>query len=463
VVDAGQEVHSLRADVAALQTAEATPSPGTTVEQRVMVVGGGIAGMRAALSVAQRGVDVELVERAHALGGHFATSRGHAWDGMEPAELVVVLRKQVLDNPRIAVHLGAHVAASTPAAGHRDTVLRNTEGASVLVRHGATILATGGRGSLTTSYGYGTSDRILTQTDLEDRLEQGGLSSGKPCVVVMIQCVDAREKGCHDYCSRICCARALANAKRLRSAEPSARIFVLYRDMMTPGVWERDFTAARKSGVSFTPYDLDHKPEVDSSDGHPVVRVRDPVLNRMLELCADWVVLSTSIEPDPTNAELARLLDVELNPDGFFQEADAKWRPVDFAVDGVFVAGTAHGPQPARDVVAQAEAAAHRACSFLSRRVASTTGGVAEVHHALCARCGTCVEACAHRARRLDPTDRKIEVDPLRCRGCGVCTAACPNGATRLGMMGERQVIAALDAALEDVVFPSTRRRGGTQ
>ena len=461
VVDARQDVRSMRATVAALQSAEPSPQSAVTVEPRVLVVGGGIAGLRAALSLAQRGVDVDLVEAAEFLGGRFASHRGHAWDGVEPAALAAMFSKQATDNPRIAVHLGARVTSSAPGIGHHDTVVREKSGADRIIRHGATILTTGAHGALTSSYAHGTCERILTQEELEARLEQGPLSPAAREVIVMIQCVDAREQNAHDYCSRICCARALANAKALQSVQPSARIFILYRDMMTPGLWERDYTAARKSGISFTPYELAHRPEVRVAAGRPVVRVLDPVLDRILEISADWLILSTGIEPDRSNAGLASIFGVDLNPDGFFQEADAKWRPVDFTADGVFVAGTAHGPQAVRDVVAQAEAAAHRAFSFLSRRVAFSTGEIADVHHALCSRCGACIVACAHRARRLDATDDRIEVDPLRCRGCGVCTAACPNGATRLGVMGERQIIAALDAALEDVTFPSARHPGG--
>ena len=449
----GQNSRPVRMAVAALRSvhSQRRRPPTLSAEPRVLVVGGGLAGMRAALSLANRDIDVHLVERSDHLGGRFADHCGSGFDGSDLHAHVSRLQAQVLENAHITVHVGARVLASQSAVGRRDTIVRKSSG-DTMVSHGATILATGGHEAGTESYGYGTSERIVTQSELERQLDTGSLEPHALGLVVMIQCVDSREPGSHDYCSRICCARALRNAKRIRGLNPRTRVFILYRDMMTCGLWERDFTEARREGVLFAAYDVGDKPRVQVLNHRPSVTVTDPILGRPLQLEADWLVLSNAVESDASNVELARIFGVDLDEHGFFREADAKWRPVDFLADGVFVAGTAHAPQPARQVVMEAEAAAHRAFERLTRTVPAYSHGIAELHHALCARCGLCIEACPYHARRLDEDEHQIVVDPLGCRGCGVCTSTCPNGATRLGAMGERQMMEALDAALEDVV-----------
>jgi heterodisulfide reductase subunit A len=209
--------------------------------------------------------------------------------------------------------------------------------------------------------------------------------------------------------------------------------------------------------VVFTSYELSRKPRVEVVDGRPVVTVADPILGQDLRISADWVVLSTALEPSESAAELARVFGVERDRYGFLREADAKWRPVDLGVDGVYAAGIAHSPQLAGEVLVQAEAAAQRAYERLSRPPRTTPYTVANVRHALCARCGACVQACVYEARRLDASEDRIVVDPVACRACGACGAACPNGATRLEGLGEKQVMAQLEAALLNV--PQGRMR----
>jgi heterodisulfide reductase subunit A len=407
--------------------------------------------MRAALSLAQRDVAVDLLEIEDELGGTLAKHPSALIRQDEVDAWIWSLRNQIATSTLIRVHLGTRVVSSTVGPSGRDTLLRTKSGADLLVSHGATLLATGGHGAGTTSYGYGTCDRILTQTELESRLGKAGLDD--PHTVVMIQCVDSRVSDGHAYCSRICCPRALENAKRLQSLHPGIRIVVLYRDMMACGAWEHAYTEARRSGVLFVRYDVTDKPTVVIDGGKPVVTTIDPVLGSPLQVRADWLVLSTAIEPSDSAGDMARIFGVRRDRTGFFREADSKWRPVELTREGVYAAGTGHGPQPLPEVLAQAEAAAQQAFEHLRRARSqddpSRTHTVATVHPALCAQCGQCVDACVFHARRLDEGSRRILVDPLACRLCGACATACPNGAARLGVMGERQVMAQLDAALE--------------
>jgi heterodisulfide reductase subunit A len=456
VVSTGESVLALRMAVAALEAvepardAEMARSP---LHARVLVVGGGLAGMRAALSLRDRGVEVVLVEARDELGGHFGAKSGEGTS--EVTEYVAALRSKVLASAGVTVRLGAGVVASARTLEGWNTVVRSGSGTAEVIAHGATILATGGRAASTTSYGHGSCERVVTQTEFESRLEAGEL--GDPATVVMIQCVDSRQEGAHAYCSRVCCVRALRNAQRVQRAHPRARVFVLYRDMMTWGPWEQHYTRARKEGVVFTSYDVPRRPSVQVVAGRPVVTVADPILGQDLRIAADWVVLSTALEPSESAAELARVFGVERDRYGFLREADAKWRPVDLGVDGVYAAGVSHSPQLAGEVLVQAEAAAQRAYERLFRPPRTTPYTVANVRHALCARCGACVQACVYEARRLDASEDRIVVDPAACRSCGACVTACPNGATRLEGLGEKQVMAQLETALLNVPQGRTR------
>jgi heterodisulfide reductase subunit A len=220
---------------------------------------------------------------------------------------------------------------------------------------------------------------------------------------------------------------------------------------MTYGFLEQYYTEARADGVMFVNYDLDKKPSVELEDGQPVVKFDDPVLGMPLQVKADLVVLATGIQPDESNRALAEAFRVPLNPDGFFEEIDSKWRPVEFNRPGVFVAGTAHSPKPIGEALVQAEAAAHKACAFLAKKEVETARVVSRVHDAICARCQVCIGICPFEARRLDPFKNRIVVDPAACQACGLCAAACPNGAAEVLGFNDRQNLAVIDARLAEI------------
>ncbi|RJP71219.1 MAG: CoB--CoM heterodisulfide reductase iron-sulfur subunit A family protein [Candidatus Abyssobacteria bacterium SURF_17] len=439
----------MRAAVEKLKLAEALHVHNLPIQQSALVVGGGVAGMRAAISLAERGVEVHLVEKSGQLGGHAGSDLHYTVDGLDPIGLATGLKQALEGQKNITVHLNTEVVSTKGAIGCFTTTVRNGDGGEVsTLQHGAVILATGGREGRTSEYGYGQSEKILTQVELEKRLAAGEIDAGSLGNVVMIQCVGSREKGAREYCSRICCAAALKNAFKILEKNPETRIYILNRDMMTYGFLEKYYTKARGEGIIFINYDLGQKPEVQIADDKPVVKFTDPVLQMPLEVTADLLVLATGIEPSPSNKELAEIFGVPLNQDGFFAEADSKWRPVEFKKLGIYLAGTAHSPLPLGETIMQAEAAAHKAYAYLSRRTIQTARVVSKVHDAICARCQVCVEICPYNARAYDKDLNCIVVDSAACQACGLCAVACPNKAAEVPGWSEKQTLAVIDAKL---------------
>ncbi len=416
-----------------------------------LVVGGGVAGMRAALSLADRGLDVHLVEKGERLGG-LARELHYTVDGLDPQALVRDLAERVATHDRVTVHLNSRITDHQGSLGRfRSRVTReNGKDQSTVVWHGVTIVATGAERAQTTLHQHGESEQVLTQHELEERLATGTLDPAQLGRVFMIQCVGSREPGAHEYCSRICCASALKNAARIKEANPDVRIVVLYRDVMAYGALEPYYTRAREQGVLFVPYSPERPPQVTLDEGAPTLQFYDPVLLDEVKMKADLVALSTGFEAASVHQNLAETLDLPLNADGFFQEADYKWRPVDFLKAGMYVAGAAHSPRNIAESIAMAEAAAQRAFTHLSQPTVTSARVVSVVHDAICSRCETCIRICPFEARSLDPEDHRILVDAAACQACGLCAVACPNSAAELPGHSERQTMAVLDAVLSD-------------
>ena len=414
--------------------------------QKALVVGGGIAGMTAALAIAQHGFEVSLVERAAELGGNlrglYTTLEGHS-----PQDLLQKTIARVEKDPRIHFYKKARVVNSLGRVGHFLTTIEKADGTAEALEHGVTILATGGREAKTESYGYGTNPAIVTQHELEQRLQDGTLNAQQLGAMVMIQCVDSREEP-RNYCSRICCASALKNALAIREKNPETDVYILYRDMMSYGFLETYFTRARQAGIIFIQYPVQDKPRVVAEDGKLLVTATDPVLDRKLTLQPDLLVLSTGIVPD-AQRDMAAIFGVECNRDGFFQEAESKWRPVDFLKEGIFMCGLAHSPRSIAESMAMAEASVQRALRILSRGELAAGATVAEVRHTLCSLCEQCIPACPYGARWLDEEEEKVVVDELMCQGCGSCATVCPNSASVLRGHRDEQMFAVIDAALE--------------
>jgi len=407
------------------------------VNSRCLVVGGGLAGMTAALAVAENGFPVSLVEREQQLGGNLR-QLGFTLETENIPLLLDGLTSKVREHPLIDLYLGSTLDAAEGYVGNfRSTLSRE----QAVIEHGAVIVATGAEEHQTTSYGYGTDPFIVSQREFETMLLRGHPVLGRMDSVVMIQCVDSRE-GDRNYCSRVCCGEAVKNALRFKSEHPGANVTVLYRDVRTYGLNEDYYAEAREAGILFLRYSEERKPEVrkDEDEGF-LITLYDEILRREIALRAQLVVLSVGIDAPEGNREIASLLKVPLNEDGFFLEAHVKLRPVDFATEGVFVCGLAHGPKYARESVAQALAAAGRALTVLSRRRISAEAATALVLEERCTGCGLCVEVCPYGAIQLDPEREIAAVNPLLCKGCGSCAATCFSGAIDVSGFSNRQII----------------------
>ncbi len=431
-----------------LRGADPTPSSYQRIIRKALIVGGGIAGMTAALAIADHGFKVDLVEKDTVLGGQVRRLY-RTIDGIETADLVEKSISRVEAHANISVHKGAAVIDSQPHEGFNFlTTIEMSDGGRQLLEHGIAILATGGKEAPAEAYCYGKSESILTQHELEARLGNGALDPARLRTVAMIQCVGSREEG-RNYCSRVCCSSALKNALYLKQKSPQIDIYIYYRDIMTYGFLEAYYTRARREGIVFIPYTPGTKPDVSLADGGQIrIGARDPILGGDIVLEPDLVVLSTGIVPHDQR-KLADLFRIEVNEDGFFREAEYKWQPVNSRKRGVFICGVAHSPRSIPESIAMAQAAAQRALVMLNRERVQAGSTVAEVRHSLCSLCERCVSACPYDARRRSEEEDIIEIDELACQGCGSCAAICPNSASVVRGYGDRQVMAMLDAALE--------------
>jgi heterodisulfide reductase subunit A len=414
--------------------------------QRALVVGGGIAGMQAALAIAELGYPVDLVEQADQLGGNLLWLR-HTVEGLDPRQLLAESEAQIQAHPHIQVRTGSRIAGAFGQAGHFFSTVTDKEGRIETLEHGVTILATGGCEAKTESFGYGRHAAVVTQMELEQGLAEQRIDPARLETVVMIQCVDSRKEP-RNYCSRVCCGAALKHALNLTAQNPQVSVYVLYRDMMTYGFSEAYYTRAREQGVLFITYPPDQAPRVAEGDGERLqVHVVDPILGRPLEISADLVVLATGIVPR-LPAELAEAYGVETDADGFFQEAESKWRPVDALKEGVFACGLAISPRSITESVATAQAAAQRAMRILGRDQLPLDHQIAHVRASLCALCERCIETCPYGARSLDPEQQAVVVNAAMCQGCGACAAVCPNKASVVRGLETEMVLEVIDQAL---------------
>jgi len=393
------------------------------MDQRAVVIGGGLAGMTAALSLADQGFEAALIEREQELGGVARRIR-RSLDDADPQTRLAELIRRVKEHPQLRLYTGAVIEEFSGHVGRFRVKLRQHD-RMLEVGGGAVIVATGGAPYQPTEYAYGQSDAIVTQIELEQRLDEPDFVSGLE-EVVMIQCVGSRDDE-HPYCSRVCCQQAVKNALLIKEGNPRARVFVLYRDMRTYGFNEVHYRRAREAGVVFLRFEPETKPRV-TTEGALSVVVVDGVLRRPIQLRPDLLVLSAAVRPHPVAEALSHMLKVPLDAHGFFLEAHIKLRPLDFPSEGIFLAGLAHAPKLMAESIGQAKGAAARAATVLSKPYLDRSGIVSVVDQSRCAACLTCVRLCPYEVPEINE-DGVAYIEPASCQGCGLCASACPRKA----------------------------------
>jgi len=418
-----------------------------SIDPHVLVIGGGPSGMAAAVALVRQGHPVHLVERDTELGGQLRELRS-LLSGENPGHILAEFVKQTKqgESSQIKVHTGTRVVRMEGRAGQFVTMLER-DGQSLRVGHGAAIVATGGVPVVPQTYHYGDNPDVLTQRDLEHRLSENPDALRDITCVVMIQCVESRDET-RPYCSRICCGQAIKNALMVKRLSPQTEVHVLYRDMRTRGFQELAYQEARQLGVAFHHYELPDKPVVRLTGSGLQVETSEPVLGlgRKVTLNADWVVLSVGVAG--LNEDLAHVLGVPLDTDGFFEESHPKMRPLDFTRPGLYACGLAHAPCSLPESIAQGEAAAMRAAVFLTQRVLQPKETVVAVNDRLCSGCGLCVSECPYGARFLDAETGKAHVIAPLCLGCGACAVICRNNATQQHGYEKARVMSAIEIAL---------------
>jgi heterodisulfide reductase subunit A-like polyferredoxin len=430
----------VRMAVAKVALLEPLQEPELSVNQKALVIGGGVAGMVAAKAIGDQGYQVFLVERTDKLGGQ-ALNLFQTWIGEDIQAYVKQLTETVLNHPQITVHLSTDVKNVEGFVGNFKTTIQNG-GEPGVIEHGAAVIATGGQEYRPVEYLYGKDQRILTHQELDRKFMTRDPSLKDVNTAVFIQCVGSREPE-RPYCSRVCCTHSVESAIELKKMNPDCDVYVLYRDLRTYGERESLYLAARKAGVLFIRFPSDRKPTVEVVDGKLRVTVMDHVLQRPIALTPDLITLATAILPNETEA-LGQFFKVPANEEGFFIEAHAKLRPVEFATDGVFLAGLAHYPKPMDESIAQAQAAASRAATLLARQTIHFAGTVAGTNQLICSACGTCVSICPYSAPGFNDKG-KAEINPALCKGCGLCVASCRSGAIRLRGFDDAQIYAMID------------------
>ena len=399
------------------------------VVPRGLVIGGGVAGMTASLKLAEQGYEAYLVERESELGGNLRNLH-YTLEGEDIQAYLKDLMERVTNHPLVYVMTNTQVVSFSGSRGNFSTGLKVGPSAEVRkIEHGVTILATGAQEWKPTEYHYGEDPRILTQLELEKRVATRPEEIALAKKIVMIQCVGSRNET-RPYCSRTCCISAVKNALRIKGLNPDAQIYVLYRDMRTYGLQEPYYAKARKEGILFARYEPEEKPEVRKDGQHLSVAFVDRVLKERIELEPDLLVLSAATIPRQ-NEELANLLKVPRTAEGFFLEAHMKLRPVDFATDGIYLAGSGHAPKLISESISQASAAVARACTILSKEKMLVGGVVAVVNGERCAACLSCVRVCPYDVPVINARG-EAEIDVSKCKGCGTCAAECPARAIEL-------------------------------
>jgi len=411
-----------------------------SVNHAALVIGGGISGIVAAQNFGEQGFETYLVEKEPVLGG-FARNIFTTLDGEDVQRFLTDRIEKLKTNQKIHIFTEAKIQNIDGFVGNFNTIVKHgPDQKTAEFKHGIVVVATGADEYQPHEYLYGTDPRIITQSQFERTLHTSGVTPGVNSIV-MIQCVGSRNKE-HPYCSKMCCSEAIKNALYAKKIDLNINISILFRDVRTYGFKEDYYRKAREAGIIFIKYDENDLPAVKKGDNELLIELNQPKLGK-ISIQSDLLVLSVGIVAHKDNEELAKVLKVPVNEDKFFLEAHVKLRPVDFATEGVFLAGMAHCPKPIEDSIAQANAAVSRACTILSKDKIEAEGKIAMVDPARCTACGMCVSNCAYNAVSLIEDKRWgmiASVNAAMCHGCGACAGNCRCSAIEIGDFTGEQI-----------------------
>lgn len=421
-----------------------------SVIPKALIIGGGVAGMISALEIARKGFEVHLIEKEKKLGGNL-NRLNYIPEVNDTQKYVNTLKMQITSEKLIKVHLNSLVEKVDGFVGNFKTIILNHKsGKNSEIEHGVVIVATGAQENKTKDYLYGKNPKIITQTELGKKISEKRIDWIDGKNIVMIQCVGSRDEE-HPYCSKFCCTQAMDNINKIFKEKPDANVYVLYRDIRTYGFREQYYNLARENGAFFIRYDDEHMPKVSENGKSLSIVAYDPILKEDLQIPCDLLVLSTGMIPSQTNETISKLLKVPLNEDGFFLEAHVKLRPVDFATEGIFLAGLAHSPKTLDETISQACAAAAHASIPLVQGSVSVEPIISKIDEDKCIGCGLCVSVCSQNAIELTLKEggRKAETIPASCKGCGTCGASCPQQAITMQHFSDEEITAQIDALAE--------------
>jgi heterodisulfide reductase subunit A2 len=416
------------------------------VTRRALVIGGGLAGMKAVQGFAEQGYEAVLIERENELGGN-ARNIFFSEGKTDPQSVLANMINKVENNPLIKIYKGAQVNKMNGFLGNYITTITTAEGNKEDIKHGVVVIATGGSEYKPVEYMYGQSPNIMTQLELEKKLvlKEPVIKDAKS--IVMIQCVGSREPE-HLYCSRVCCSQAINNAIKIKEMHPESEITILYRDIRAYGMHEIQYRKARELGVVFVHFESDAKPQVSLNAGKLQVKVMDKALNQEITFNPDLLVLSAAIRPQPDVEEFALNLKLPLTQEKFVMEAHMKLRPLDLVNEGMYLCGLAHSPKTMGESITQAQGAVSKALTVLSQPYLMVGGVISVVDQERCVACLTCVRSCPFDVPKI--TEKGVAyIEPAACQGCGICASVCPRKAITLQHYSDKQVIAKLDVLQE--------------
>ena len=434
----------VRMSVARVATLEQLYEIPQSICQEALVVGGGVAGMTAALGLAEQGFKAHLIEREDKLGGQ-ALKLHTTWKNEKIRPYLDELIKKVNEHPLVDMHLQTKIKSVSGTAGNFSCKLDDAKGNETEFSYGAAIIANGAESYMPEEYLYGEDPNILLSLDFDQEIIQNSDRLKQINTAVFIQCVGSREPD-RPYCSKICCTHSVHSALTLKELNPDMNIYILYRDIRTYGEREDIYREARLNGVRFIRYDIDDKPLVEKIDDKLRITVKDQTIMRSVQIDTDIITLASAVIPRDDNSVFSKLFKVALNQDGFFMEAHAKLRPVDFASAGIFTCGLSHGPKPIDEAISQAQATVSRVCTIISHKERMVGGAVADVDPNLCAICLTCIRVCPFNVPTIDYENAVAKIDPGACQGCGICASACPNNAIQVMNFKDSQIIPKLMA-----------------